>query len=471
MPTSDDNDYRQRLINFFSILHQKLQNYREMKRYMDRFLSTDFNVFNRIEPDENALSDIIADMLDPAGSHGQQRMFLDAFLRILDSNVSFSTPFSGFCEVRREAFYTNGNDSGKIDILVTFDSGFRIGIENKLEEGDDRDQLLRYLNYLNRVSNGKFRLIYLTPDGGAKPIDDKRLLPMSYRSEILKWLRKGVQLCESDKFRWFLRDFMDYIPTMMEGRQMTGEEKVIVEHALDSKENLKMTLDICFIFDELRKQIITREFQTKLKECLKEHLDGSEEEWEYKGGFVDKGGIPENDAYYGFFGFGKRSWETDGIGYRIGIERQGKNGGGTIIYGVRRNRELGEDEYGCGLKEAIDEAIAHKTGPGKSSRWWEWYIKWEEDYGNWDKKEALINIRCEEAIKEIVNRLILIKDAVEKKFSSNGEDGRSLDAIHDVVLFPYRTVPNVQFLSPDLSGRTKSFSNILYGAAANPARL
>ncbi len=45
MPTSDDNDYRQRLINFFSVLHQKLQNYREMKRHLDRFLSTDFNVF------------------------------------------------------------------------------------------------------------------------------------------------------------------------------------------------------------------------------------------------------------------------------------------------------------------------------------------------------------------------------------------------------------------------------------------
>jgi hypothetical protein len=33
-------------------------------------LATGFNVFHLIEPDENKLSDILAGLLDPKGSHG-----------------------------------------------------------------------------------------------------------------------------------------------------------------------------------------------------------------------------------------------------------------------------------------------------------------------------------------------------------------------------------------------------------------
>ena len=221
MPTSDDNDYRQRLDNFFSVLHPKLQNYRETKRYMDRFLSTDFNIFNRIEHKENALSDIIADLLNPAGSHGQQRIFLDAFLRRItrdDLDLLEERLLEQSCKVAPQHPYRNESDSGMIDILVTFDSDFRIGIENKCEAGEGYDQLRRYRDYLNRVSNGQFRLIYLTPEGrdpdSISSEDENRLRLMSYRSHILEWLRECCQLCESDKFRWFLRDFMDYIPTM-----------------------------------------------------------------------------------------------------------------------------------------------------------------------------------------------------------------------------------------------------------------
>ena len=213
MPT----DYWKRLDNFFSVLHSKLQSYRETKRYMDRFLSTDFNVFKRIEHKENVLSDIIADLLDPAGSHGQRHMFLKAFLRRINTNGSLLEQ-SERAEVHREF----SCDSGRIDILVTFNSGFRIGIENKLGAGEGYDQVRRYRDCLNRVPGGQFRLIYLTPDGrepdSISPEEENRLRLMSYRSDALEWLRECVQLCESDKFRWFLRDFMDCIPTMIEGR-------------------------------------------------------------------------------------------------------------------------------------------------------------------------------------------------------------------------------------------------------------
>ena len=142
MPTSDDNDYRQRLINFFSVLHQKLQNYREMKRHMDRFLSTDFNVFEWLTPDKKHLSQIIAGLLDPGGSHGQQRMFLDAFLRRIErGDLLVKQPRKVDTE-----FPCQG---GFIDILVDF-GDFGIGIENKPWAGDQDEQLRRYHDYLKK---------------------------------------------------------------------------------------------------------------------------------------------------------------------------------------------------------------------------------------------------------------------------------------------------------------------------------
>ncbi len=407
MPTSDDNDYRQRLDNFYAVLKPKLQNYREMKRHLDRFLSTDFNVFNRIEPKENALSGIIADLLNPTGSHGQQRMFLDAFLR----QINRCDLLNKHVDIRCEYPFINQNDRGRIDILVDF-GDFGIGIENKPWAGDLDEQLRKYHDYLKERYNNQFCLIYLTRDKRRPPENSIRanlveelinetgqLRLVSYSNKILEWLRECVQLCESDKFRWFLRDFMDYIPTMMEGRQMTGERNVIVEHALENKENLKTTLDICFIFDELREQII-REFLKELKECLKKHLDSPEYEyirkWPDEGQWEDECSLLKK---YEFFGFRKRSWRPR---CHIGIEQQPK---GDIVYGVRKERGFQEDIPD--LRETIDD----KTGmSGKKSDWWEWYIEWKGRYGNWKTKEALINIKYEEeeAVKEIVNKLIIL---------------------------------------------------------------
>lgn len=46
---------------------------------------------------------------------------------------------------------------------------------------------------------------------------------------------------------------------------------------------------------------------------------------------------------------------------------------------------------------------------GKSDSWWEWCRYWEDRYGNWDTKEALLNRKYdEEAVNQLCNELILI---------------------------------------------------------------
>ena len=221
----DEQNYKQRLEIFFSSLREKLKIYRIEKRRWDPFLSTDFNVVSEfIRPNENRLSDIIACLLDANGSHGQQGKFLDAFLKRLfgkkrpDRVVELSGKQP---QVKREdpTLY-NENQRRRIDITIDF-KNFGIGIENKKskDRGEEEYQLKDYYKHLKNKYNQECCLIYITPDGREPEticnpddlIQKGELYLLSYSFDILPWLEECWQLCESDRFRWFLRDFREYI--------------------------------------------------------------------------------------------------------------------------------------------------------------------------------------------------------------------------------------------------------------------
>lgn len=223
----DEHNFRHRLEMFSSSLSQKLQVYREEKLRWDRFLSTDFNVVSEfIRPNENRLSDIIACLLDANGSHGQQGKFLEAFLRRLfkENQTNPATELSrDQIQVEREdpTYYNDENHRRRIDITIDFKDNSKdvgIGIENKPWAGEGDGQLEAYYSHLKRKYDSAY-LVFITRDGREsksikKPkglIEEGRLYYISYRSDILEWLEECWQLCASDRFRWFLRDFREYI--------------------------------------------------------------------------------------------------------------------------------------------------------------------------------------------------------------------------------------------------------------------
>ena len=219
------SDYEQRLSSFYSVLNQTLRSHREATRRLDRFLSTGFNIFRVIRPKETRLSEIIADLLDPSGSHGQQRKFLDAFLRgiIKENDLLESLLKQQSCSVtcERRTDYIESSQR-RIDILVEFEN-FGLGIENKPGDGDQERQLNDYIDHLRKKYRDRFCLVYITSDGG-NPDEtsikaslreelkkERKLICISYNRDMLKWIEECCRLCESDKFRWFLRDFMNYM--------------------------------------------------------------------------------------------------------------------------------------------------------------------------------------------------------------------------------------------------------------------
>ena len=72
------------LKRFFFSISSRLAIAEKKQRQLDRKKATRFNVFDLIDPDENKLSDVLADLLDPKGNHGQGNLFLRLLFKQLD---------------------------------------------------------------------------------------------------------------------------------------------------------------------------------------------------------------------------------------------------------------------------------------------------------------------------------------------------------------------------------------------------
>ncbi len=223
--------YRGSLRTFFDNYAYRKSVFDSMKRMSDRLVSSDFNVFRLLQrtTDENVISAVIADMLSPDGTHGQGRMFLDAFMNKICASLEdrsrhpepapHMTQF-GDEQVRVHLEYST--DKGRrIDIVVAFGQHFLLGIENKIHAYDQQNQVQDYLSYLASCCPDH-ALLYLTPSGrrpSSFSISDeyvesthkKTLYCVSYSENIVAWLEECARQCESDRYRNFIKDFIDCV--------------------------------------------------------------------------------------------------------------------------------------------------------------------------------------------------------------------------------------------------------------------
>lgn len=181
-----------------------------------------FNTFDWIEPTENRLSDILRDLLDPRGDHGQGDVFLRLALEKIVPlrNGAFPVRFDR-CVVAREAHTRNGR---RLDLLLDF-GNMAIGIENKPFAGESPDQLNDYASYLSDRFRGEYCLIFLhgpgmtaqsiAPDRREALETTGRFRSVPYMSltepSLHHWLNGCVAACRSEKVRWFLIDFAEYV--------------------------------------------------------------------------------------------------------------------------------------------------------------------------------------------------------------------------------------------------------------------
>ena len=168
-----------------------------------------YNLFSilSIERYELKHSALIANLLDPKGSHGCGDAFLRAFFEIALKGTAYpfesSTPLDSCTE-----HYIGpiaGDTGGRIDILVE-SRHYGLIIENKIYAGDQDKQLIRYDNYGKEIFGADgYLLVYLTLYGydaskestATKSAEEVGYLRLSYAEDILRWLEQCARLADN----------------------------------------------------------------------------------------------------------------------------------------------------------------------------------------------------------------------------------------------------------------------------------
>lgn len=195
------------LLNMVSEVIQKEKTQKEEKQKRGEY----FNIFSvlRLEAKEVRLhSAFLAELLNPKGSHGLGKQFLELFLNMV-VRKSKEEPFDFELEnAKVHVEYYIGiisedkKSGGRIDLLIEDGKGNAIIIENKINAGDQEYQLLRYDDFAKDKYKSNYKLLYLTKDGGeaseySTGKENFKYQCISYRNNILPWL----ECCEQAAVR------------------------------------------------------------------------------------------------------------------------------------------------------------------------------------------------------------------------------------------------------------------------------
>lgn len=211
------------LTEFHASLSFRLELLNRARKSLNTYLSQDLRVFSYIAPDENMLSRILKDLLDPDGPHGQGEVFLVKFLeRIGHPELSGE---ASLATARCQTPASCVPEGGLIDITVSFPS-FEIGIENKPSAVEQPDQLSRYCRHLDAHSHGRFCMVFWDGRGTAPTSISEEYRQtleaggcfkvLSYIPDLRDWLEECIRESKSDKLRWFLRDFAEHVKSEFE---------------------------------------------------------------------------------------------------------------------------------------------------------------------------------------------------------------------------------------------------------------
>lgn len=206
----------------------------EVQAEIEAHLATSFDYFSRfIITDEDRMSAVFAYLLNPEETHGQGELFLREFLEDVPLRWLSESGWSRVYLGEQVATTRIENSDRKMDIEIAFrlEEGLAaIAIENKPWEDsvDECQQLHDYSRHLESKYEGRFKLVYLTPDG-RNPA--RNSIGFKERAELEKkgqlgcasigkwasddgWLKRSEDEVKAERVRWFVSDFRKALKTL-----------------------------------------------------------------------------------------------------------------------------------------------------------------------------------------------------------------------------------------------------------------
>jgi hypothetical protein len=210
-------NYHNEKLSLLDLVCKRLKEFKKQKEEMKLRGFNDFNYIALLKGtyDENTHSKIIAEFLDPKGTHYQGNIFLKNFF------AQFAVKWKpAEWEVETERFIENctGKGQGRIDIYLT-NGKKHIILENKIGAGDQEAQIFKYVECLynenkNDLNAEDVLVLYLTKDGhlpskysldnyvtknGYLELNGEKkakIKSISY-NDILKWMEVNLKTVEN----------------------------------------------------------------------------------------------------------------------------------------------------------------------------------------------------------------------------------------------------------------------------------
>jgi hypothetical protein len=247
-------------------LAQTLNHYQQL---LDRHTGERFNLFSIIGSWEATHSNILAELLNPKGSHGQGDVFLRHFLELLCGlteqakeleTTNFSFDF-GRVEVSTEfrIGYVTSDSGGRIDLLIREGDRARIIIENKINAVEQPNQLKRYESYAQDAT-----IVFLTLEGRkpalvAGAAQPKKLICISYKDHILDWLKKCLkEAVGAPPVREIIAQYIGLVKQITHQTNSDNMSQEIINAALGSSDSLQAFFSLTAADGEVRKAIINK---------------------------------------------------------------------------------------------------------------------------------------------------------------------------------------------------------------------
>lgn len=230
-----------------------------------------FNVFSALNmcSDEVRLhSRLLATLLNPKASHGLGNEFLKSFLTALQLPENYIT----YCKeqiVERPIGEVTETTGGRIDIILE-DREHAVIIENKINAGDQPNQLLRYHNYgVKMFGENNFKLVYLTlhgsdPSASSLGGEHFEFIKLSYEQDILKLLEEFVQSQPPKPVHYTIKDYITIIKQLTDQDMDTEYQQKILEEAIND-EYIEVTLELLQLTKQIGDALIEKHIIKPLK--------------------------------------------------------------------------------------------------------------------------------------------------------------------------------------------------------------
>lgn len=351
-----------------------------------------FNIFKvcGVNHYENTHSAILAEFLNPNGSHGLKHQFLQAFIEILGKDFTLESFNVEKANVKTE----HATSEGRIDIFIEDDENNVIIIENKIYAGDQWEQLKRYDNFAQNHTNyteeipKKYQIFYLTLFGekaSEQSAGDIEYQCISYEKIIIEWLEKCLHISTRyPMVRETIAQYINHLKTLTNQDMDTKNQQEIAKilaNDLESAQAIYQNYQATFDF------IVKKYFNEKMEEFVKNEVSKYGLEYHYEQSW---------DTLIKFY-LKSPKWENK---YWIGFSYEGNK----YLYGLVNNPNVYKIPA---EKRAELHQNLKKLGISdfKESEWWACYKHIPNlTIENWQDLSPFIN-DCKTRIKDILKAM------------------------------------------------------------------